>query len=68
MYNLVKLSYKSLTEKKISYSYGGIDVLVNYIFKEKKKDSTSMLAVVTQLKIIIHTYCIKKVGVELMLT
>ena len=37
MYNLVKLFYKSLIDKKISYSYGGIDSLVNYIFKEKKK-------------------------------
>ena len=37
MYNLVKLFYKSLIEKKITYSYGGIDGLVNYIFKEKEK-------------------------------
>lgn len=38
MYNLIKLSYKSIKEKKISYSFGGIDVLVNFIFKEKKRD------------------------------
>ena len=36
MYNYFKLFYKSLTEKKIAYSYGGIDNLINYIFKEKK--------------------------------
>ena len=67
MYNLVKLFYKSLREKKISYSYSGIDALVNYIFKEKKKDFTSTLVAGIQLRIIIHTCCIKKVGMELML-
>ena len=37
MYNLIKLSYKSIKEKKISYSFGGIDSLVSFIFKNKKK-------------------------------
>ena len=37
MYNLIKLFYKSLIERKITYSYGGIDGIVNYIFKEKEK-------------------------------
>ena len=37
MYNLIKLYYKSIKEKKISYSFGGIDSLVNFIFKDKKK-------------------------------
>ena len=31
MYNLFKLFYKSLTEKKIAYSYGGIDNLVRNV-------------------------------------
>ena len=34
MYNLVKLLYKSLIDKKISYSYGGIEnVLKSEIYK-----------------------------------
>ena len=36
MYNFLKLNYKIFSEKKISYSYGGIDVLINNIFKKKK--------------------------------
>ena len=36
MYNYLKLKYKSLTQKKISYSYNGIDSLVSNIFKNKK--------------------------------
>jgi|TARA_B110000438_G_scaffold246482_1_gene248078 FkbM family methyltransferase len=36
MYNYLKLKYKSLTQKKISYSYNGIDSLIANIFKNKK--------------------------------
>ena len=36
MYNLFKLFYKSLKEKKITYSYGGIDNLLIHIFKKKE--------------------------------
>ena len=37
MYNYLKLKYKSITQKKISYSYNGVDSLINNIFKNKKK-------------------------------
>ena len=36
MLNFLKINYKIFSEKKISYSYGGIDVLINNIFKKKK--------------------------------
>jgi len=67
MYNLIKLFYKSLKEKKISYSYGGIDNLLNYIFKKKKMDFILTLDVGIQLKTIIHIYYIKEAGTESML-
>jgi len=35
MYNYFKLKYKNFSEKKISYSYGGIDALINNIFKKQ---------------------------------
>ena len=35
MYNYLKLKYKSFSEKKISYSYGGIDSLINNVFKKQ---------------------------------
>ena len=35
MYSYFKLKYKNFSEKKISYSYGGIDALINNIFKKK---------------------------------
>ena len=62
MYNFLKLNYKIFSEKKISYSYGGIDVLINNIFKKKILVFMLMLAVTTQSKIIILIYYLKKVG------
>tara|TARA_B110001450_G_scaffold217050_1_gene210860 strand:- start:972 stop:1670 length:699 start_codon:yes stop_codon:yes gene_type:complete len=35
MLNYFKLKYKNFSEKKISYSYGGIDALINNIFKKQ---------------------------------
>ena len=35
MFNFLKLKYKIIFEKKISYSYGGIDALINNIFKKQ---------------------------------
>ena len=35
MYNYLKLKYKALTQKKISYSYNGVDALICNIFKNK---------------------------------
>ena len=62
MYNFLKLNYKIFSEKKISYSYGGIDVLINNIFKKKILVFMLMLAVTTQSKIIILIYYLKKIG------
>ena len=37
MLKLIKVFIKSLTHKKISYSYGGVDLLILDIFKNQKK-------------------------------
>ena len=37
MLNIIKVFIKSLTHKKISYSYGGVDLLILDIFKNQKK-------------------------------
>ncbi len=37
MLKLIKIFIKSLTHKKISYSYGGVDLLILDIFKNQKK-------------------------------
>ena len=37
MFKVLKVFLKSLTHKKISFSYGGIDSLILNIFKDKKK-------------------------------
>ena len=37
MFKFIKIFIKSLTHKKISYSYGGIDSLILNIFKNQKK-------------------------------
>ena len=38
--NLIKrisILRRKILYKKISYSFGGVDLLINYLFKEKKK-------------------------------
>ena len=35
--NLVRIYKRKMKYKKISYSYNGIDLLIDYIFKSKKK-------------------------------
>ena len=38
IYNLFNLIYKKNKSKKYYYSFGGIDIIVDYIFKNKKMD------------------------------
>ena len=37
IFKYLSVFLKSITHKKISYSYGGIDAIVENIFKDKKK-------------------------------
>ena len=38
----IPAAIKSIKEKKISYSFGSIDALVNFIFKEKSNNEASL--------------------------
>lgn len=40
IYYFFNILHKKLKSKKVSYSYGAIDLLLKYIFKTKIKDST----------------------------